>query len=227
MTEKSILRAGAVLLISSNILNILFNAVQPPINDYANTLEVFTAISGVPLWRVSRVGILLAGLLGMGGMLAFTYSQRKGNGKFPALLASAVVVIGTGILIVMMAMDLAQHEMARYLLAAQPDEFEPVFWASQALHSASFMIFTILLLASVGGTPFLLGLTIFYGEEYPKWLGWLSMVGGVGMVATATTQAIGGPTLLLMNGLVPFFALITTISGILLGVFMVREARPE
>ena len=64
MNPSPTLRVGAAFVIAGNVLKFASNAVQPPISDYSDTIEVFTALLATPLWNVSRVGVLLSAMLG-------------------------------------------------------------------------------------------------------------------------------------------------------------------
>jgi hypothetical protein len=75
------LRAGAFLMIAGSVLNVLSNAVQPQISDYTNTSEVFAALAATPLWEISRIGVLIASLLGSCGLFLVRWAFQGCRGE--------------------------------------------------------------------------------------------------------------------------------------------------
>ena len=216
------LRAGAFLAIAGGVLNMVSNTVQPQIRDYANTIEVFAALAATPLWEISRIGVLIASLLGSCGLFLVRWAFQGRRGESWFLLAVGSAFVTTPVIAVMMGMDLAQKQMAKLIAASGPEQAALALWAGHGLHSASFAIFSIsLVLASV--TPVLVGVALILGGQYPTWLGWFSVVGGIGVLVTAVLQAVNGPTPIAQI-LFPAFGLLVTVALITLSVLIWRSA---
>jgi hypothetical protein len=218
MTNHRSLRTGAVLLLVGNLLNIVSNAVQPRISDYTDTAEVFAALAGTPLWKISRIGLLFATLLGAGGILVLVRSLQGERGELAAVLALANSLVGVPVIAVMMGFDLAQYQMAHLTLNAPPDLSTVALWAGHALHSASFAVFSISLIVVGGITPILLGLALILAIGYAKWIGWFSLAGGSGILVAAVFQAVVGPTGFSIGILIPICGLLVAISNVSLAV---------
>ena len=219
------LRAGAFLAIAGGVLNVVSNAVQPQISDYANTTEVFAALAATPLWEISRIGVLIASLLGSCGLFLVRWAFQGHRGESWFLLAVGSAFVTTPVIAVMMGMDLAQKQMAKLIAVSGPEQAALAVWAGHGLHSASFAIFSIsLVLASV--MPVLVGVALILGGQYPTWLGWFSVVGGIGVLITAVLQAVNGPTPI-AQVLFPAFGLLVTLSLITLSLLIWRSAASQ
>ncbi|MSQ41375.1 MAG: hypothetical protein EXR55_06975 [Dehalococcoidia bacterium] len=59
---------------------------------------------------------------------------------------------------------------------------------------------------------------------YPRWLGWLAIVRGVGSSVVGVLQAYNGPSVLLTYRLFPIFAVVVIVWIFIMGVLMWRNA---
>ncbi len=219
------LRAGAFLALAGGVLNVVSNAVQPPISDYANTMEVFAALAATPLWEISRIGVLIASLLGSYGLFLVRWAFQGRRGESWFLLAVGSAFGTTPVIAIMMGLDLAQKQMAKLIAASPPEQAALAVWAGHGLHSAAFAIFSIsLVLASV--MPVLVGMALILGRQYPTWLGWFSVVGGIGVLVTAVLQAVNGPTPI-AQVLFPAFGLLVTVPLMTWSVLIWRRAASQ
>lgn len=224
MNLSPTLRVGTSLIIAGNMLNIASNAVQPPISDYTDTIEVFTALLATPLWDVSRVGVLLAAMFGAGGLMLLVCAFHQQAGESLFTLATANALLGVPVIAVMMGLDLAQRQLAKQILSLADEPASTALWAGQALHNTSFAVFTLsLILAST--TPVLLGSALLIGRRHPRWIGWSALVGGSAILLAAFFQALYGPTPWVINVLVPVFGIVVTVANLAFGAQIWRAGQ--
>jgi hypothetical protein len=168
------------------------------------------------------MGILLASIVGAGALYLLLQAFRESRSETLFQLAVMSSIILVPVIAVMMGLDLAQRQMAQMMLETPPQS-EVALWAGHALHFASFSVFTISLFIA-GITPVLIGFALILENGFPKWIGWLSLCGGFGIVISAGYQAVQGPKYFVINYLSPIFGLLVIVSGIALGIFLWRKA---
>jgi NADH-quinone oxidoreductase subunit H len=97
----------------------------------------------------------------------------------------------------------------------------------------SVAIFVLLLLLTLfnivfAGVAFVLyGLAVALSDRYPRWLGWVVVVAGVGSVAAGLVQAAAGESTALTRVLTIIFPTVITLWLIEMGVLVLRKASAE
>ena len=78
------------------------------------------------------------------------------------------------------------------------------------------------------GVAFVLyGLAVALSDRYPRWLGWVVVVAGVGSVAAGLVQAAAGESTALTRVLTIIFPTVITLWLIEMGVLVLRKASAE
>ena len=73
----------------------------------------------------------------------------------------------------------------------------------------------------------LYGLAVALSDRYPRWLGWVVVVAGVGSVAAGLVQAAAGESTALTRVLTIIFPTVITLWLIEMGVLVLRRASAE
>src|ERR671910_572599 len=142
---------------------------------------------------IFRLGAV-AGILG-----ALVALSRSIEGGVPGALAqlgavAAVAVVTVGVVLVIVDGVAAKH-LADAWEAAPPEQAAAalqVVLAEEAINFALASLFNILF---AGVTFILLGLAVASSGEYPRWLGWVVVVAGVGSVPVGLVQAYTGESI--------------------------------
>ena len=171
---------------------------------------------------VNLVG-LAALLLFVGGLLALSRSITKEPGAALARLGFTAALLGGAFLSVGFVLE-GSHTMkalAEACAAAADKEgpcavAEAMLLVSVDINSWGSVVF-------YGVAPILFGLAIALTDLYPKWLGWVAVVGGVGAVSMGIVLFLQGLFLAATIGF-SAFAAVVTFWLLTMGVLMWRKA---
>jgi hypothetical protein len=109
-------------------------------------------------------------------------------------LVAAIVGTTAGVIILTTDGFAAKH-LAEYWLSAPPDLRPTALASFRAEEGINFALLSPLNLVFAGFTFVLFGLAAALSEAYPRWLGWIVVVAGLGGMVSGVIQAyIGEPT---------------------------------
>jgi hypothetical protein len=215
-----------VSLIAGVVLFFIFFAllqVDAPLSDPGDTEVILQSIVDSSIWAGFHDVVMAAFLLFVGGLLALYRSIRGEPGATLARLGFAATLVGVAILSVSEGISGggAMKGLAD-AWAAAADKAAP-FAVAEAVVLVSFDIFSWGIVVFYGVAFILFGLAIALTDLYPKWLGWVAVVGGVGNALmgivlfyqgwSQVTDAVWSP-----------FAFVVTLWLLVMGVLMWRKA---
>ena len=226
MQERTLFRIGAVSLIVGFVLTIVHVAllvVDAPLSDPGDTEAFIQSIADSSIWAGIHVLVLVPLLLGVGGLLALYRSITGEPGAALAQLGFAAALMGAAITSVSVAIlgGGAMKELADAWAAAADKEVP--FAVAKATILVSFDIGSWGNLVFYGVAPILYGLAISLTGIYPKWLGWVAVVGGVGGVLIQIVQFSQGVSQVTGSVYVAAF-LVVNLWLVVMGVLMWRKA---
>ena len=226
MQERTLFRIGAVSLIVGFVLTIVHVAllvVDAPLSDPGDTEAFIQSIVDSSIWAGIHVLVLVPLLLGVGGLLALYRSITGEPGGALAGLGFAGGVMGGAITAISVAIlgGGAMKELPDAWAAAADKEVP--FAVAKATILVRFDIGSWGNLVFYGVAPILYGLAISLTGIYPKWLGWVAVVGGVGGVLIQIVQFSQGVSLVTSGVYVASF-LVVTLWLVVMGVLMWRKA---
>lgn len=103
-------------------------------------------------------------------------------------------------------------------------EKSAAFAAAFAIEQFNFGLFSIFIVVYFGVTVLLYGLAVSTSAVYPKVLGWVAILDGLGAALTGLVQAYNGPSVLVTNVLFPIFSVIATLWVVAMGVLLWQRA---
>ncbi len=226
MQERTLLRIGAVSLIVGFVLTIVHAAllvVDAPLSDPGDTEVILQSIVDSSIWAGVHILTLVPFLLGVGGLLALYRSITVEPGAALAPQGFAAAQRGAAFLSVSVAIfgGGAMKELADAWAAAADKEVP--FAVAEATVLVSFAIGSWGSLVFYGVAPILYGLAIALTGFYPKWLGWVAVVGGVGIALTEIIQFSQGVSQVTSNVWTAFLLVIMLWLPVM-GVLMWRKA---
>jgi hypothetical protein len=193
--ERGIFLIGSAAGIAGSLLAMVGNLLHPatPIGDPEGVARTIAhSERWVPVHLVIVVGLILM----LGGLVALSYSIEGGVAGALAQLGSVAAVAGVTVGVVLVIVDgVAAKHLADAWEAAPPDQAAValgVVLAEEAINFALASLFNILF---AGVTFILLGLAVAWSKEYPRWLGWVVVVAGVGSVPVGLVQAYTGESI--------------------------------
>jgi len=225
MPERTLLRIGAVSAILGAILLVVANILHPRTSDIDDTEAMLQLIADSSIWVTDHLGLAIAFLLVLGGLVAVYRSITAEPGAALARLGFAGALLSSGIAMVVIGIDgFGLKEVAEAWAEAPAEEKATAFRVAEALEQISFGIFSLFIFVFFGVTFLLYGLAVALSDVYPKGLGWAAVVLGIGAAVLGLVQAYQGPSNVVTNILFPIFSITITLWVLVMGVLMWRKA---
>jgi hypothetical protein len=226
-TDKQIpmWRIGSIMLIAGSILGVVTNLMHPNPPDIGDPIAQLKLISSSHHWGPVHVGIVLASIIRLGGLVGFTQSFAGGYGAAWARIGLAgAIVSGAGVLVLFAVDGIASQRLAIAWATAQASELAIAYQVSQSNQYVGFGIYGLWIMIFFGLTYIAYGLAVAFSQEYPRWLGWVAVTAGVGSFVVGYFQYFSGLTDLLTNKLFPGFAIVLAIWSVVMGWLLWRRA---
>jgi Domain of unknown function (DUF4386) len=194
MTPSStwVRRIGSVAGIVGALLAMVGNLVHPatPTDDPQG---VARTIADSQLWVADHLAIVVGLILMLAALVAIADPIRDGLPGALARLGSVAAVAGITVGLVLVTLDgLAAKQLAEAWAAAPPDEQAAALRLVLAEETINFALAALFNILFAGVTFILYGLAVAWSRVYPRWLGWVVVVAGIGSVAAGLVQAYAG-----------------------------------
>jgi hypothetical protein len=219
-----VLRIGSTAGIAGALLGMVGNLIHPatPIGDPEG---VAATIAGSRIWVPGHLAIVVGLVLMLGGLLALAQSIQGGLPGALARLGAAAAVAGITVGLILVTLDgIAAKQLAEAWATAPSGERAAalrLLLASETLNLALAALFNILF---AGVTFILYGLAVAWSRQYPRWLGWVAVVAGIGSVAAGLLQAAVGEPTTLSRVLTIIFPTVITLWLVDMNVLVLRRA---
>src|SRR5215208_4214840 len=207
--EGGIFQIGSVAGIVGSLLAMVGNLLHPatPIGDPEG---VARTIAQSERWVLVHLVIVVGLILMLGALVQ---------------LGSVAAVAGVTVGVVLVIVDgVAAKHLADAWEAAPPDQAAAalrVVLAEEAINFALAALFNILF---AGVTFIVLGLAVASSGEYPRWLGWMVVIAGVGSVLVGLVQAYTGESIGFTRIATIIFPTIITLWVVVMSVLLLRKA---
>jgi hypothetical protein len=223
-TRYWLFRIGSLSAIVGSLSAAVGNVLHPvtPRDDPAGVAQVI-AESGV--WTLIHVVIVLGIILMFVGLVAIGHSIIAGGAEALARLGVYAATIGVTIGLATVILDGVGAKQLADRWAAAPDSAKAVALsivsANETLNFALAGLFNL----SFAGVPFiLLGLAVALSGAYPRWLGWIAALAGLGSVGAGLVQAFTGEPTVASLVLTIIGPTVISLWVLVMGVLMGRKA---
>jgi hypothetical protein len=189
-----IFRIGSVAGILGSLLAMVASLLHPA-TPSGDPEGVARTIAQSENWVLVHLVIVVGLILMLGGLVAISRSIEGGLPGALAWLGSIAAVAGVTVGVVLVIVDGVAAKHLANAWEAAPEEAAAalrVVLAEEAINFALAALFNILF---AGVTFILLGLAVASSGEYPRWLGWVVVVAGVGSVPVGLVQAYTGESI--------------------------------
>ncbi len=217
------LKLGAVTAVAGAIVLMVGTMLHPLGADPGDPVAAFTEYAADDLWVGSHLSQFLGVALMFVGLVALNDSLKDESYAWLANLGVFVGVAALATTAVLQAVDgIALKIMVDDWASASEERKESVFQAALAVRQietgvASFMALLF------GSSLVLFASAVALSTNYPTWLGWLGIGGGIGTIAGGLSVAFTGFSMTAMNVAMPF-NLILVIWMVVIGILMWRRA---
>ncbi len=217
MEDRQMLRIGSVSAVLGAILLVVTNILHPRDFEYGDTASHFADVAGSDIYLGDHIGLLVGALLMTAGLIAIARSLREGGGAAWAFFGLTSAVVSAGLMVVVIGID-------GIAFVAAADELSGMSTAAFLLEQIGLGLFTMLIFFTFGVMYALYGLAISLSDTYPKYMGWIALVGGIAGMTIGIVQAYEGPSDTLTNVLFPIVSVLLTVWVFAMGLFMWKKA---
>jgi hypothetical protein len=219
-----VLRIGSAAGIVGALLGMVGNLIHPatPTDDPEG---VARTIADSELWVADHLAIVLGLILMLGGLVAIAHSIQGGLPGALARLGSVAAVAGITVGLILVTLDgLAAKQIAEAWTTAPPEEQAAALRLVQAEETINFALAALFNILFAGVTFILYGLAVAWSRVYPRWLGWVVMVAGLGSVVAGLVQAYAGESTTVTRVLTIVFPTVITLWLVQICVLLFRQA---
>ena len=222
-TNQHLARLGSIAAVVGAILLFVSTLLHPLDSDPNDSPAAFAEYAADSLWVWSHLGQFVGvALLGMALVaLATTFNPGRAAawGRVGQAGAAAIIAVAAAL----QAVDgVALKVMVDRWAVATEETRVFIFEAAFAVRQIEIGLASLLSLLS-GFTLIIFGVSIVLSPHYPLWMGWIGLLGGLGLVATGAAQASTGFSDLAMT-LSMLASSVFLIWVILVGILMWRLA---
>jgi hypothetical protein len=219
-----VLRIGSAAGIVGALLGMVGNLIHPatPTDDPEG---VARTIADSELWVADHLAIVLGLILMLGGLVAIAHSIQGGLPGALARLGSVAAVAGITVGLILVTLDgLAAKQIAEAWATAPPGEQAAALRLVQAEETINFALAALFNILFAGVTFILYGLAVAWSRVYPRWLGWVVVVAGLGSVVAGLVQAYAGESTTVTRVLTIVFPTVITLWLVQICVLLFRQA---
>lgn len=199
--------AGVALMVTAS--STLLVAIQDPFGMVSAEVYMAGIAGDRTLWLILHLAVAVGMLLKLAGMLTIGATMEQTGPDPLARIGNGLAVVGVALLLVTMARDGYVHAFITdswQQAGSQPADI----WSANFAASlrASYAAEIMSLLAFVGFAPLAYGAAMLSGSRFPRWIGLLGVIGGLGGLLTAAVLWQTGNTDLGYGVLYPLFVIL-------------------
>ena len=216
MEDRTVFRVGAWAAIIGGILAVVVNvfAPRPAADDLGDPTALLDVVGTTSNWELIQIGVVVAVLIILAAFYAVTKSVRDAPASAWARFGLGAAVIGTTIGVATFAVNAS--------FASGVDSVGADAMASAVVISGG--LFDAWVITYFGLAALLYGLALAASNEYPSWLGWVTILAGVVGLVTGFIDAFAGATEASTFVLFPISSGLLTLVIIYLGVLLLGKA---
>ncbi len=214
-TNQALTRIGAISALIGAMLLLVGTFLHPIHADPNIPADAFAEYAANEIWLLSHLmqffGVFALGL----GFAAFSSTFEAGYASAWARLGLLGTISLVAISAALQAVDgVALKFMVDHWALTTGEAQKTAFEAAFAVRQIEIGLASLFSITS-GLTGSLFGMALLFSKRYPKWLGWLGFLNGVGMIVSGVIQGTTG-----FSGTAMDWSMITSIV-LLMWVFIV------
>jgi hypothetical protein len=223
--EFSLMRIGSVAGIVGALLGMVGNLIHPS-TPSGDPEGVARTIADSEIWIADHLAIVMGLILMFGGLVAIARSLEVENALVHALsrlgYVAAIAGITVGLILVILDGVAAKH-LADAWASAPADEKSIALAAVTSEETFNFALAALFNILFAGVTFILYGLAVARSRVYPRWLGWVVVIAGIGSMVVGSIQAYMGESTSVTRTLTIIFPTVITLWLAQMGVLLLRR----
>jgi hypothetical protein len=227
LAARHFARIGAVAAVVGSITLFVATLLHPMSADPNDPLAAFAEYAADTLWVASHLGQFLGVVLIGVALLALGRTLTNGpRVEACVTIGAAGAIASVATAAVLQAVDgVALKVMVDRWAAAPAEHRDAVFWATYGVRQVEVGVASLLSLL-LGLTISSYAIALLSCAAYPRWLGYVGLLGASGLMAAGVIQAYTGFSPLAMNVSMPSSAALL-LWLIALGAVMWKRAQPR
>jgi hypothetical protein len=223
-SEAWLLRLGAGAGIAGSLVAMVGNLLHPatPTGDPEG---VARTIARSEIWVADHLAIVLGLILMLGGLVAIGRSIGVGPAGALARLGEVAAVAGVTVGLILVTLDgVAAKHIAQAWAAAPPQEAPAALRLVLAEETLNFALAALFNILFAGVTFILYGLAVARSGRYPRWLGRVAVLAGLGSLGVGLVQAIVGESTPATRILTIVFPTVITLWVVWMALLVLRRS---
>jgi hypothetical protein len=191
--ERRVVRLAGSLLVGGELLAVIAGLFHVGTAKPNNHAAVFEQYAGSDAWTAVHIALFASDLLIVAGLIVLSraLARTQGNHTLALLIGSGAVLIAAASGVVLAVDGVALKQAVDAWVHAAPAEKALAFHDAETIRWLEWGANCFVALVQ-GVTVVLLGLAIGRSVMLPKWLGWVSVVAGVGYLAVGVVVGYDG-----------------------------------
>jgi Domain of unknown function (DUF4386) len=221
--DRWVFRLGGASAVLGALLGMVGNLIHPvtPIDDPEG---VARTIADSAIWLPAHLAIVVGILLMLAGLVAIHHSIRGGLAGALARFGLIAAIAGATIGMMLVILDgVAARQLAREWATAPPDQKAAALSLVHANETINFALAGLFNLVFAAATFILFGLAVALGDVYPRWLGWVVTVAGLGSIGAGLVQAYVGEPSGASRVLTIIGPTVITLWLLVMGILLIRK----
>lgn len=224
MNDRALFRLGGLALIVAAVAGAILNAVHPRDLDFDNLAEsLLETVAETSSWSPIHIGLVIAAALGIVGFMGLYRSISGDTGSALARLALVSSIVGGSVLIVTLALDGVAVKHAADIWSGEGADQGVALVMAEILTAVTASLLSVSLILFFGLGFGLFGLAIALGDGYPRWLGWLAVIGALASIWGGAVYFYDAQLTESTLNLLVVSSLFLTVVGFVIGVFLYRK----
>lgn len=224
--QRWVFRVGGTSAVAGAVLGLVGNLLHPATAGPGDPEATARVVAESRIWVPLHLVIVIAFILMLGGLVAVRDSITGGLPGALARFGLVAGIVGTTAGVIVVSLDgFAAKHLAESWQAAPPDLRADALAAFRADDSINFALLSPLNLMFAWFTFVLFGLAMALGDGYPRWLGWVVALAGVGGSVSGVVQANLGEPTWLTETLGIAAPTVITLWLLVVGVLLIRKSR--
>jgi hypothetical protein len=195
MSDRALLRMAAVAIPIGVVVQILMETLHPSNADPNDSAAAFQEYAASNTWTIVHIGQFFAALLVALALVTLAQSLTRQGGVAGALavIGGVTAILVAAIFAVQMAVDgvALKATVDTWADATQAGDKTSAYQVAEGMRALEKGLSGFFHLVN-GTTLLVLGLAIAFGRSYPRWLGWVGAVSGLGFLAGGIVAAHTG-----------------------------------
>lgn len=222
--NKWIFTLGGLAAILGSLLGMIGNLVHPSTTGHTAG-SVAHIIAQSTSWTPIHLTIVVGLILMLGGLFGITQSIKGGLAGAFARFGYGAAIAGITVGVLLVTLDgLAAKHLADAWASAPTSEKTMALLLVNSEEIFNFAIASLFNILFAGVTYILLGLAVWLSRIYPRWLGWVAIICGIGSIIAGGIQAATGESTDTTRILTIIFPTIITLWTALMGILLYRKS---